>query len=87
VTDRKLDAIESRMLPNCNLDQWLPFFFTLHWPTTTLDVLAFAFYAHTDSRSKMASQNYLFKKLRLAGYGRAFAGCLKDLKFKGEAAQ
>ncbi len=30
---------------------------------------------------------YLFKKLRLAGYGRAFAGCLKDLKFKGEAAQ
>lgn len=30
---------------------------------------------------------YIFKKLMLAGYGRAFAGCWKDLKFKGEAAQ
>lgn len=49
-TDMKLDAIESRMLPNCNLDQWLPFWFTLCWPMTTLDVLAFAFHAHTDSR-------------------------------------
>jgi hypothetical protein len=54
VTDRKLDAIDS----NCNLDRWLPFCFTLHWPTTTLDVLAFAFHAHTDSKWKMALQNY-----------------------------
>jgi hypothetical protein len=54
---------------------------------TTLDVLAFAFHAHTDSRRKMSSQNYHLIPLQSTGYGRAFAGCLKDLKFKGEAAQ
>ncbi len=77
------------MLPNSNLDQWLPFCFTLHWPRTTLDVLAFAFHAHTDSKGwhHKTIAWYLFKKIRLAGYGRPFAGCLKDLKFKGEAAQ